>query len=123
MSFVPVCSLQVNELVFCAGQIALVPCTLQLVKAGIRTQTQLSFSHVQNVLEAVIHGLTLSHVVQAHCYTTRPTDIPTIRAVWRDMLKAAEEEQVSHCGCVLVYRDIPMCFIIDAEEILIINVI
>lgn len=86
-------ALRVNELVFCAGQIALVPCTLQLVKAGIRTQTQLSFSHVQNVLEAVIHGLTLSHVVQAHCYTTRPTDIPTIRAVWRDMLKAAEEEQ------------------------------
>lgn len=85
---------QVDDSVFCAGQIALMPCTLQLVEAGTRTQACLSFSYVKKVLEAVIGRLTLAHVVQAHCYATRRRDIPVIRAVWARMLRAAEEEQV-----------------------------
>jgi len=84
--------------VFCAGQIALVPCTMELVKAGTYTQARLSFSHVKKVLEAVIGSLTLAHVVQAHCYTTRHQDIGMIRAVWESMLRATGEEKVSHCG-------------------------
>ncbi|XP_042244943.1 diphthine--ammonia ligase [Thunnus maccoyii] len=84
---------RVDDSVFCAGQIALVPCTMQLVKAGTRTQAHLSFSYVKKVLEAVISSLTLPHVVQAHCYTTRHQHIPIIRAVWESMLKAAEEEK------------------------------
>lgn len=71
---------------------------MQLVKAGTRTQAHLSFSYVKKVLEAVISSLTLTHVVQAHCYTTRHQDIPIIRAVWESMLRAAEEEKVSLCG-------------------------
>ncbi|MEQ2170629.1 hypothetical protein GOODEAATRI_002310 [Goodea atripinnis] len=89
--------LDVDELVFCAGQIALVPCTMCLVKAGTSVQAQLSFSHVKKVLEAVIHNLTLAHVVQAHCYTTRHQDIATIRAVWESMLRGPEEKKVSRC--------------------------
>ncbi|XP_035466565.2 diphthine--ammonia ligase isoform X1 [Scophthalmus maximus] len=86
-------SVRVDESVFCAGQIALVPCTMQLMKAGARMQAHLSFSHMKKVLEAVISGLTLAHVVQAHCYTTRHQDIPVIRAVWESMLTAAEQEK------------------------------
>ncbi|XP_038128681.1 diphthine--ammonia ligase [Cyprinodon tularosa] len=84
---------KVEEQVFCAGQIALVPCTLHLVKAGPSVQTQLSISHVKKVLEAVIHNLTLAHVIQAHCYTTRRQDIGNIRAVWESMWRATEEEK------------------------------
>lgn len=117
-----------DESVFCAGQIALVPCTMQLLKAGVTTQARLCFSHVKKVLEAVISGLTLAHVVQAHCYTTRHQDIPIVRAAWKNVLKAAEEEQVSLYGVVFsvcqVYASVlsgeANCFIIDAEEILII---
>ncbi|XP_018519204.1 diphthine--ammonia ligase isoform X1 [Lates calcarifer] len=86
-------ALRVDESVFCAGQIALVPCTMQLVKAGTRTQAHLSFNHMKKVLDAVISSLTLAHVVQAHCYTTRHQDIPIIRAVWDGMLRATEEEK------------------------------
>lgn len=86
---------QVDDSVFCAGQIALVPCTMQLVKAGTRTQAHLSFSYVKKVLDAVIGGLTLAAVVQAHCYATRRQDIPTIRAIWESMLREAKEEKVS----------------------------
>ncbi|KAI3367608.1 hypothetical protein L3Q82_026454 [Scortum barcoo] len=86
-------ALRVDQSVFCAGQIALVPCTAQLLKAGTRMQARLSFSHVKKVLEAVISSLTLTHVVQAHCYATSRQDIPVIRAAWESMLRAAEEEK------------------------------
>ncbi|XP_068437285.1 diphthine--ammonia ligase isoform X2 [Clinocottus analis] len=86
-------ALRVDDSVFCAGQIALVPCVMQLVKAGTRTQAHLSFSYVKKVLEAVISSLTLAHVVQAHCYITRHQDIPMIRSMWESMLRAADEEK------------------------------
>lgn len=87
--------LQVDRSVFCAGQIALVPCTMQLVKAGARTQTLLSLSHVKKVLQAVTSSLTLANVVQAHCYATRKRDICIIREAWESSLRAEEEEKVS----------------------------
>lgn len=90
--------LQINDVVFCSGQIALVPCKMELVKAATYTQAHLSFSHMKKVLEAVIGSLTLAHVVQAHCYTTRHQDIQIIRAVWESMLRATEGEKVSHSG-------------------------
>ncbi|XP_061699064.1 diphthine--ammonia ligase isoform X2 [Syngnathoides biaculeatus] len=80
-------ALRVDDAVFCAGQIALVPCTLQLVKAGTRTQAILSFSHTQKVLEAAIGSLTLAHVVQAHCYATRFQDVAVIQAAWESVLE------------------------------------
>ncbi|KAM9842922.1 diphthine--ammonia ligase [Aulostomus maculatus] len=86
-------AVRVDDLAFCAGQIALIPCTMQLVKAGTRTQAKMSFSYVKKVLDAVISRLTLAHVVQAHCYTTRSQDILVVRAVWESMLKATEEEK------------------------------
>ncbi|XP_061650843.1 diphthine--ammonia ligase isoform X2 [Phyllopteryx taeniolatus] len=86
-------ALRVDDAVFCAGQIALVPCTMQLVKAGTRTQAILSFSHAQKVLEAMISSLTLAHVVQAHCYATRCQDVAVIQAAWESMLEVIDEDQ------------------------------
>ncbi|KAF7663860.1 hypothetical protein LDENG_00199600, partial [Lucifuga dentata] len=43
---------------------------------------------------AVISSLTLTHVIQAHCYTTRRQDIPVIRASWESMLRAADEKDM-----------------------------
>ncbi|XP_061824159.2 diphthine--ammonia ligase isoform X1 [Nerophis lumbriciformis] len=87
-------ALRVDGDVFCAGQIALIPCTMQLVKAGASKQAVLCFSHVQKVLRAVVSCLTLGHVVQAHCYATRRQDIPVIRAAWERMLETAEEDVI-----------------------------
>lgn len=68
---------------------------MQLVKAGARTQTLLSLSHVTKVLQAVIASSTLANVVQAHCYATRKQDIRVIREAWESALRAQEEEKVS----------------------------
>lgn len=86
-------ALRVDNAVFCAGQIALIPCTMQLVKAGTRTQANLAFGYVKKVLEAVISCLSPANVVLAHCYAIRRQDIPVIRATWERMLKAAEEDK------------------------------
>lgn len=75
---------------------------MQLVKAGTRIQAHLSFSYVKKVLEAVIGTLTLAHVLQAHCYTTRQQDIPVIRAVWESMTRAAKEEVSRFCRVLLM---------------------
>ncbi|KAM9777262.1 diphthine--ammonia ligase [Neosynchiropus ocellatus] len=88
-------AVRVDDWVFCAGQIALVPCSMQLVKAGTRTQARLCFGYVRKVLQAMMGQLTLAHVVQAHCYATRLRDVPVIRAVWESMLKATEDEENS----------------------------
>ncbi|XP_067099416.1 diphthine--ammonia ligase [Osmerus mordax] len=89
-------ALRVDEAVFCAGQIALVPCSMQLVKAGVGPQARLSFSHVEKVLEAVVSDLTLAHVLQAHCYATRSRDVAAIREVWESKLRtAAGHEELS----------------------------
>lgn len=114
--------------VFCAGQIALVPCTMQLVKAGARTQTLLSLSHVKKVLQAVVSGSTLASIVQVHCYATRTRDICVIRDAWESSLRAEAEEKVSPLSapssvhkCVkYMLTVVAACFIIDAGEILII---
>ncbi|XP_019728189.1 diphthine--ammonia ligase isoform X1 [Hippocampus comes] len=91
-------ALRVDDAVFCAGQIALVPCTMQLVKAGPRIQASLAFSHAQKVLEATISSLTLVHVVQAHCYATRRQDVAVIQAAWKRMLEVMDDDQELFMG-------------------------
>lgn len=82
---------------FCAGQIALVPCTMQLLRAGPGSQAQLCYSHVEKVLRAMSASLTLGHTLQAHCYVTDPTHIPAVRKVWRDKSQDGQN-QVSIIG-------------------------
>uniref|UniRef100_A0A672SE48 Diphthine--ammonia ligase n=1 Tax=Sinocyclocheilus grahami TaxID=75366 RepID=A0A672SE48_SINGR len=63
-------AVQVRDAVFCAGQIALVPCSMQLVKGPVALQARLCFSHMEKVLHAMDSRLTLAHVLQAHIYIT-----------------------------------------------------
>ncbi|CAL8296668.1 unnamed protein product, partial [Arctogadus glacialis] len=98
-------ALRVGDCVFCAGQIALVPCTMELVRAGPRAQARMAFSHMRKVLEAVTSGLTLGHVLQAHCYVTQRRDVKTVRDVWDELLRTADEEDLlseQHGGRLLV---------------------
>ncbi|CAL8285346.1 unnamed protein product [Lota lota] len=101
-------ALRVGECVFCAGQIALVPCTMELLKARSGAQARMAFSHMRKVLEAVHSSLTLGHVLQAHCYVTRRQDVKGVRDIWEDLLRTAKEEdllsepEAQHGGRLLV---------------------
>ncbi|XP_064177698.1 diphthine--ammonia ligase isoform X2 [Anguilla rostrata] len=85
-------AIQVDEAVFCAGQIALVPCTMELAEGGALRQASLSFAHAERVLAAMRGGLALGHALQAHCYVTRSRHVPLVRHAWRRKLEEEEEE-------------------------------
>ncbi|XP_018582782.1 diphthine--ammonia ligase isoform X2 [Scleropages formosus] len=103
-------AVKVDEAVFCAGQIALVPCTMLLVQGGASVQASLAFGHVEKILEAMNSSLTLFHVLQAHCYVTHRSYIPFVRRVWERKLRRihSEEQEGSygveenHCGPLVV---------------------
>ncbi|KAB5562132.1 hypothetical protein PHYPO_G00014480 [Pangasianodon hypophthalmus] len=89
-------AVQVDEAVFCAGQIALVPCTMQLLRASPGSQAQLCYSHMEKVLRAMSASLTLGHTLQAHCYVTDLTHIPAVRKVWHDKIQASQDQEACY---------------------------
>ncbi|KAG8449586.1 hypothetical protein GDO86_016291 [Hymenochirus boettgeri] len=76
-------AVRVGSTLFCAGQIALIPCTMLLVTGGIAVEVGISLHHVESVLEALNTGTTLKHVLLAHCYVTSCSAIPTAIAAWK----------------------------------------
>ncbi|XP_075783127.1 diphthine--ammonia ligase isoform X1 [Pelodiscus sinensis] len=90
-------SIKVGEVLYCAGQIALVPCTMQLVGGGIQTEATVSLSHVEKVLKAMSRNTELHHILMANCYVTNSKYIPVAHAVWQkklDELKKAEDPEM-----------------------------
>ncbi|KAG9268765.1 diphthine-ammonia ligase isoform X1 [Astyanax mexicanus] len=85
-------AVRVDEAVFCAGQIALVPCTMKLLNRGPASQAQMSYSHVEKVLSAMGQNLTLSHVLQAHCYVSHHSYIPSAKEVWSSKLQEKQDQ-------------------------------
>ncbi|XP_074959342.1 diphthine--ammonia ligase isoform X2 [Phalacrocorax aristotelis] len=103
-------SIKVGDILYCAGQIALVPCTMQLVSGGICTEAVVSLRHVEHVLQAMSQKTALHHVITASCYVTDSKHIPIARSVWQKKLrecKKAEDSETYHdvtavCGLLAV---------------------
>ncbi|XP_071414126.1 diphthine--ammonia ligase isoform X3 [Pithys albifrons albifrons] len=103
-------SIKVGDVLYCAGQIALVPCTMQLVSGGIRTEAIVSLRHVERVLQAMSQKTALHHVITACCYVTDSRHIPIAHSVWQKKLreyKKVEDSEMSHdetavCGLLAV---------------------
>ena len=57
-----------GDLVFCSGQIPLVPATGEVVEGGIEAQTRQIFANIQAVLAEA--GLTLANVVKTTVFMT-----------------------------------------------------
>ncbi|XP_041253818.1 diphthine--ammonia ligase [Onychostruthus taczanowskii] len=103
-------SIKVGDVLYCAGQIALVPCTMQLVRGGIRAEASLSLRHVARVLQAMSQKTALHHVITASCYVTDSKSIPIARSIWQRKLeecKKAEDSEMYHdetavCGLLAV---------------------
>ncbi|XP_023784130.1 diphthine--ammonia ligase isoform X3 [Cyanistes caeruleus] len=92
-------SIKVGDVLYCAGQIALVPCMMQLVSGGILAEASVSLRHVGRVLQAMSQKTTLHHVITASCYVTNSKSIPIARSVWQKKLrecKKAEDSEVYH---------------------------
>ncbi|XP_063295593.1 diphthine--ammonia ligase [Pelobates fuscus] len=92
----------VGSAIFCAGQIALKPCSMQLVSGGIAVEAVVSLRHVDRVLDAVRPGTSLSHVLLAHCYVTQSSYIPTAVAAWQKT-----QGDCASCLSVIVVPKLP----------------
>nr|XP_048710052.1 diphthine--ammonia ligase isoform X2 [Caretta caretta] len=124
-------SIKVGEVLYCAGQIALVPCTMQLVGGGIQTEATVSLSHVEKVLKAMSHNTELHHILMANCYVTDSKYIRVARAVWQKKLselkKAEDPEMYSDlaavCGMltVVVVPHLPRDAVIEWHVIAVVD--
>ncbi|KAM9554540.1 diphthine--ammonia ligase isoform 3-T3 [Guaruba guarouba] len=93
-------SIKVGDVLYSAGQIALVPCTMQLVSGGIRTEATVSLRHVERVLQAMSHSTALRHVITASCYVTDSKHIPIAHSLWQKKLGECKKVEDSE-----TYRD------------------
>lgn len=75
-------AVRVGDLVYVAGQIALVPGTMQMVEGGVRKQCRLALRHVARIVRAMDPNTQLRDVVQGVCYVTHPSYIPEARREW-----------------------------------------
>jgi diphthine-ammonia ligase len=77
-------AVRVGELIYLAGQIGMVPGTLELVKGGIKAQCQLALRHVGRLLKAVDSNVNLRDVVQGICYVTDLSFVQHARKLWEE---------------------------------------
>ncbi|PNF17010.1 Diphthine--ammonia ligase [Cryptotermes secundus] len=75
-------AVRVGDIIYVAGQIALVPGTMQLVEGGVRKQCQLALRHVGRIIKAMDPNTQLRDVVQGVCYVTHPSYIPEACREW-----------------------------------------
>lgn len=74
-------ALVVGELIFTAGQIALDPASMEVVKGGIREQTAQVLANLQAVLGAA--GSSLSKVVKTTVFLIDMADFPSMNEVYQ----------------------------------------
>ncbi|XP_074853026.1 diphthine--ammonia ligase isoform X2 [Carettochelys insculpta] len=86
-------SIKVGEVLYCSGQIALVPCTMQLASGGVQTEATVSLSHVEKILKAMSHNIELHHILMANCYVTDSKCIPVAHTVWQKKLEELKKRQ------------------------------
>lgn len=75
-------AIRVGEFVYIAGQIGLVPGSMQLVRGGVKSQCQLAIRHVGRIISGIDSNTNLRDVVQAVCYVTNIQVINDVRKLW-----------------------------------------
>lgn len=74
-------ALVAGDLIFTAGQIALDPASMEVIKGGIREQTEQVLANLHAVLTAA--GSSLSKVVKTTVFLVDMTDFPSMNEVYQ----------------------------------------
>lgn len=75
-------AVRVGDVIYIAGQIALVPGTMTLVAGSVRRQCRLALRHVDRLIKAMDANTQLRDVVQGVCYVTNAAYISEARREW-----------------------------------------
>lgn len=87
-------AIRVGDIIYVAGQIGLVPGSLQIVCGGIRRQCRLALRHVGRLVKAMDKETQLRNVVQGICYVTNSSYISEARKEWERRTNNAIVEYV-----------------------------
>jgi len=71
-----------GDLIFCSGQIGIVPASGKMVEGGIEAETRRIFENLHEVLTAA--GLTLAHVVKTTVFLVSLADFETVNLIYGD---------------------------------------
>lgn len=73
-------AIEVGNLVFCSGQIPIVPETGNIVEGGIEEQAHQALKNVSNLLEAA--GLSMKNVVKTSVFLADMGDFATVNGIY-----------------------------------------
>ncbi|KAF5286755.1 hypothetical protein FQA39_LY04178 [Lamprigera yunnana] len=75
-------AIRIGDTIHVAGQIGLVPGSMQLVQGGAETQSQVAARNLGRIINAMDPNSNLRNVVQAICYVTDIKLIDSVRKLW-----------------------------------------
>ena len=79
-------AVQVGNLLFCSGQVAIDPATNQVVLGSITEQTTLVMKNIEAVLKQA--GVTFQNVVKTTIFLTDMKDFPAVNEIYGSYFKA-----------------------------------
>ena len=79
-------ALKIGNLVFCSGQIPLIPGTKDLAGPDIESQTRQVFENIRGVLAAA--GLVMAHVVKTTVFLQSMDDFPAMNVIYAESFGA-----------------------------------
>ncbi|KAL3873306.1 hypothetical protein ACJMK2_036442 [Sinanodonta woodiana] len=98
-------AIKINNKLYIAGQIAMIPSSLQIIEGGILAEARLSLRHVSRIIEAICPGWTLGNIVSVVCYVTQQDYIQVACSEWK---KATEKHKNDTCHpCCMVPIVVP----------------
>ena len=71
-----------NKRLYVAGQIAMIPATLQIINSGIRAEARLSIRHVERILLAMPGNASLQNISLVICYVTKRDYVAIAKEEW-----------------------------------------
>ncbi|KAH8261742.1 hypothetical protein KR044_005838 [Drosophila immigrans] len=74
--------LQIGDITYISGQIALVPGSMTIIEGGIRPQCKLTLRHISRIAKAMNAQGQLRDVVHGICFVTHPAFIGEARRQW-----------------------------------------
>ncbi|KAJ8970366.1 hypothetical protein NQ314_001277 [Rhamnusium bicolor] len=91
-------SVRIENFIHLAGQIGLVPGSMEMVNGGIKSQCQLALRHLKRLLKAVDTNFNLRNVVQGICYVTDISYVEPSRKMWEERTNNAIVDYVVVTG-------------------------
>jgi len=73
-------AIEVGDLLFCSGQIAIDPATSQVLTGDIKTQTEQVMKNIDGVLQAA--GLSFQNIVKSTIFLTSMNDFATVNEIY-----------------------------------------